>query len=355
MDPSSVYTLPHYNVIRGRRLGMSRTYLVTGGAGYIGSHVVVDLLSRGHRVVVFDNLQQGHKDAVHGDATLEVGDLADRDALRVLFQRYRFNGILHFAANSLVGQSMKEPFLYVGDNVTNALNLVRAAVDNDVKRLVLSSTCAIFGLPSRVPIDEEVEKNPVNPYGDSKLLIERILRWADEVHGLRSACLRYFNAAGAHPEVPIGEDHSPETHLIPIALEAVLGQRPHVEIFGDDYATPDGTCIRDYIHVCDLSDAHVRVLDALDAGSCHYNVGIGHGYSVREVLDSVRRVTGHPLPARMGPRRAGDPPVLVAASDRIRRELGWEPKYADLDYIVGTAWKWKAAHPQGFASRKAAC
>lgn len=333
---------------------MSRTYLVTGGAGYIGSHVVVDLLARGHRVVVFDNLQQGHRQAVHEDATLIVGDLSDCESLRQLFREFRFDGILHFAANSLVGESMRKPFRYIGDNVTNALNLVRAALDNDVRRFVLSSTCAIFGLPSRVPIDEEVEKNPANPYGESKLIIEQILRWADEVHGMRSACLRYFNAAGAHPDVPIGEDHAPETHLIPIALEAVLGQRPHVEIFGDDYDTPDGTCIRDYIHVCDLSDAHVRVLDALEQGSCRYNVGIGHGYSVREVLDSVRRVTGHPLPARTGPRRPGDPPVLVAAPDRIERELGWEPRFAELDQIVGTAWRWRAAHPNGFAERQAA-
>ncbi len=333
---------------------MSRTYLVTGGAGYIGSHVVVDLLARGHRVVVFDNLQQGHREAVHSDATLIVGDLSDCESLRHLFREFRFDGILHFAANSLVGELMRKPFLYIGDNVTNALNLIRAGLDNGVRRFVLSSTCAIFGLPSRVPIDEEVVKRPANPYGESKLIIERILRWADEVHGMRSACLRYFNAAGAHPDVPIGEDHAPETHLIPIALEAVLGQRPHVEIFGDDYDTPDGTCIRDYIHVCDLSDAHVRVLDALDQGSCRYNVGIGHGYSVREVLNSVRRVTGHPLPSRIGPRRPGDAPVLVAAANRIRRELGWQPRFTALDEIVGTAWRWRAAHPNGFAQRQTA-
>jgi UDP-glucose 4-epimerase len=333
---------------------MSRTYLVTGGAGFIGSHVVVDLLMRGHRVVVFDNLQQGHREAVHPDATLLVGDLSDCESIRRLFGEFRFDGILHFAANSLVGESMRKPFLYIGDNVTNALNLIRAAIEYEVGRFVLSSTCAIFGLPSRVPIDEEVDTNPANPYGESKLIIERILRWADEVHGLRSACLRYFNAAGAHPDFGIGEDHSPETHLIPIALETVLGHRPHVEIFGDDYDTPDGTCIRDYIHVCDLSDAHIRVLDALDEGSCRYNVGIGHGYSVREVLDSVRRVTGHALPARVGPRRPGDPPVLIAAPDRIRKDLGWEPRYTQLDQIVGMAWKWRAEHPNGFAKHRAA-
>ena len=334
---------------------MSRTYLVTGGAGYIGSHVVVDLLTRGHRVVVFDNLQQGHREAVHPEASLVVGDLNDPEALRHLFGRYRFDGILHFAANSLVGKSMKRPLRYVGDNVTNALNLVRAALEHDVRRLVLSSTCAIFGLPERVPIDEDVTKNPANPYGESKLIIEQILRWADEVHGLRSAALRYFNAAGAHPEFAIGEDHAPETHLIPICFEVVLGQRPFVEVFGDDYETPDGTCIRDYIHVCDLADAHVRVLDAIENGSCHYNVGIGRGYSVREVLDAVRRVTGHPLPARIGARRPGDPPVLVAAPARIRADLGWQPRFTDLDEIVATAWRWRAAHPQGFAHRQAAC
>ena len=333
---------------------MSRSYLVTGGAGYIGSHVVVDLLARGHRVVVFDNLQQGHREAVHADAELVTGDLADGGALRALFRRHAFDGILHFAANSLVGESMQQPLLYVGDNVSNALNLIRVAIDHDVRRFVLSSTCAIFGLPSRVPIDEEVEQNPANPYGESKLIIERILRWADEVHGFRSACLRYFNAAGAHPEVPIGEDHAPETHLIPIALQAVQGQRPHVEIFGTDYDTPDGTCIRDYIHVCDLSDAHVRVLDALEQRSCRYNVGIGRGYSVREVLDAVRRVTGHPLPAKIGPRRPGDPPALVAAADRIRGELGWQPRFTSLDDIVGTAWAWRAAHPNGYGRHKLA-
>ncbi|MFO1112862.1 MAG: UDP-glucose 4-epimerase GalE, partial [Rhodospirillales bacterium] len=310
---------------------MSHCYLVTGGAGYIGSHVVVDLLARGHRVVVFDNLQQGHRQAVHPDAALVVGDLADAEALRQLFGRHEFDGVLHFAANSLVGESMQRPFRYVGDNVTNALNLVRALIEHDVRRLVLSSTCAIFGLPERVPIDEEVPTNPANPYGESKLIIERILRWADEVHGLRSAALRYFNAAGAHPEFPIGEDHAPETHLIPLCFEVALGQRPFIEVYGDDYPTADGTCVRDYIHVCDLADAHVRVLAALDDGSCRYNVGIGRGYSVLEVLDSVRRITGHALPARIGERRPGDPPTLVADSSRIRAELGWQPRFAELD------------------------
>lgn len=333
---------------------MNQTLLVTGGAGYVGSHVVAELVARGHRVVVFDNLVQGHREAVPPEATLVVADLANKDAVRDVFRRYRFDGILHFAANSLVGQSMQLPFLYLEDNVTNALNLIQAAVDNDVRRFVLSSTCALFGDPDRVPIDEDVRIAPGSPYGESKYLIERILHWADRVHGLRSACLRYFNAAGAHPQVPIGEDHAPETHLIPITLEVALGLRRQVEIYGNDYDTPDGTCVRDYIHVCDLADAHIRVLDVLDGGSRHYNVGIGQGYSVREVIESVRRVTGAPVPAVTGPRRPGDPPVLVAASDRIRRELGWQPRFIDIDDIVRTAWNWRKANPYGYRMPAAA-
>jgi len=333
---------------------MSQTLLVTGGAGYVGSHVVVELLARGHRVIVLDNLSQGHREAVPQAAKLVVGDLADKPTVAALFRAHRFDAILHFAANSLVGDSMRRPLLYVGDNVVNALNLIEAAIEHGVRKLVLSSTCAIFGNPSRVPIDESVDKVPVNPYGESKLTIERILHWADKAHGLRSACLRYFNAAGAHPTAEIGEDHSPETHLIPIALEVALGRRPHIEIFGTDYQTSDGTCIRDYIHVCDLADAHVRVLDALDHGSRHYNVGIGRGYSVREVIAAVRRVTGAAVPERIGPRRAGDPPVLVAAPDLIRRELGWTPRYTDLDEIVATAWAWRRSRPNGYGAALAA-
>lgn len=333
---------------------MSRTLLVTGGAGYVGSHTVVALLERGHRVVVFDNLAQGHRAAVPSEATLVIGDLADRSALARLFQSHRFDAILHFASNTLVGESMRRPFLYVGDNVVNALNLIEAAVEAGVRKFVLSSTCAIFGHPARVPIDEDMPKAPVNPYGESKLTIERMLHWADQAYGLRYAALRYFNAAGAHPIVPIGEDHSPETHLIPIALEAALGLRPHVEIFGTDYPTQDGTCVRDYVHVCDLADAHVRVLDVLDKGSRVYNVGIGRGYSVREVLAAVRRATGIAVPEKTGPRRPGDPPVLVAAPDRIRRELGWAPRYTEIEHIVATAWAWRRAHPRGYATAQAA-
>jgi UDP-glucose 4-epimerase len=330
------------------------TLLVTGGAGYVGSHVVFELLNRGHRVVVVDNLSQGHREAVPDEAALIVADLLDRMAVEALFDRYHFDAILHFAANSLVGRSMHEPFRYLGDNVVAALNLVETAVHHGVRRFVLSSTCAIFGEPERVPIDEAVATNPANPYGESKLTIERMLAWADRVYGMKSACLRYFNAAGAHPSAPIGEDHSPETHLIPIALEAALGQRSHVEIFGDDYPTPDGTCIRDYIHVVDLAEAHIRVLERLRERSCRYNVGIGRGFSVKEVLGSVRRVSGQPVPERIGPRRPGDPPALVAAPEKIKAELDWTPQYTHIDDIVATAWAWRSKHPLGFASKSAA-
>jgi UDP-glucose 4-epimerase len=330
------------------------TLLVTGGAGYVGSHAVVELLARGHKVVVFDNLYQGHREAVPAEANFVPGDLCDRGAIAAVFKAHKIGAIMHFAAHSLVGESMTKPFRYVGENVVNALNLIEAAVENKVRKFVMSSTCAIFGTPERVPIDEDVATAPVNPYGEGKLAVERILHWADRAHGLRTACLRYFNAAGAHPTAGIGEDHSPETHLVPIALEVALGRRKHIDIYGTDYPTPDGTCVRDYIHVCDLADAHVRVLDALDERSRHYNVGIGRGYSVREVLASVRRVTGAAVPERIAPRRAGDPPTLVAAPDRIRRELGWTPRFPEIDQIVGTAWQWRRANPHGFGAAQAA-
>lgn len=330
------------------------TLLVTGGAGYVGSHAVVELLARGHKVVVFDNLCQGHQEAVPAEAKFVRGDLNDRTAVAAVFKAHRIDAIMHFAAHALVGESMTKPFRYVGENVVNALNLIEAAVENKVRKFVLSSTCAIFGTPARVPIDEDVPKAPVNPYGEGKLAVERILHWADQAHGLRFACLRYFNASGAHPTADIGEDHSPETHLIPIALEVALGKRKHIDVYGTDYPTPDGTCVRDYIHVCDLADAHVRVLDALDERSRHYNVGIGRGYSVREVLAAVRRVTGATVPERVAPRRAGDPPALVAAPDLIRRELGWTPRYTEIDEIVATAWRWRRAHPNGFEMAQAA-
>lgn len=322
--------------------------LVTGGAGYVGSHCVAALLARDLPVVVLDNLQQGHRAAVPAAATFVHGDLADASLVRRVMEQHRVGAVLHFAANSLVGESMRDPFKYLGDNVSNALNLLRAAVDAGVRRFVLSSTANLFGQPERTPIDEQAAIDPGSPYGESKFIIERMLHWADRVHGLRAACLRYFNAAGAHPDGLLGEDHDPETHLIPIVLEAALGRRSHVEIFGDDYPTADGTCVRDYVHVSDLADAHVRALDLLATRSCRYNLGNGQGYSVRQVIETARRVTGREIPVKTGPRRPGDPAVLVAASERAMNELGWTPRFGSLEAIIATAWAWKQKHPDGY-------
>jgi UDP-glucose 4-epimerase len=329
---------------------VNETFLVTGGAGYVGSHCVAALVERGVRVVVLDNLQQGHRAAVPAEAAFVAGDLADAALVRRVFAEHRIDAVLHFAANSLVGESMREPFKYLGDNVVNALNLLRAAVDAGVRKFVLSSTANLFGQPERTPIDEDAAIDPGSPYGESKYLVERMLHWADKVHGLRSACLRYFNAAGAHPNGRLGEDHDPETHLIPIVLDAALGKRSHVEIFGDDYPTQDGTCVRDYVHVCDLADAHIKALDVLATRSCRYNLGNGQGYSVRQVIDTARRVTGREIVVKTGPRRPGDPAVLVAAAARAMRELAWTPRHAALEAIIATAWEWKRKHPQGYGA-----
>jgi UDP-glucose 4-epimerase len=328
------------------------TYLVTGGAGYVGSHLVLALVERGDRVVVLDDLRQGHRGALPPSGTeLVEADVADRRALREVFAAWRFEAVFHFAALSLVGESMREPLRYCAENLSNSLRLAEAAVEAGCLRFVLSSTAALFGDPKRVPIDEEAELAPTSAYGESKLMVERGLDWADKVHGLRSACLRYFNAAGADPAGRIGEDHEPETHLIPLAIGAALGTRPPLTVFGADYPTPDGTCIRDYVHVTDLADAHLRVLARLDHGSCRYNVGSGTGYSVREVIEAVERVGGRPVPHRFGERRAGDPAVLVASSRRLREDTGWSPRLGTLDEIVRTAWAWHASHPKGFDDR----
>ena len=324
--------------------------LVTGGAGYIGSAAVHQLVEGGDEVVVFDDLSQGHRAAVHPDATLVEGRLEDRALIERVLAEHRPEGILHFASQTLVGESMEKPFLHLGDNVRNGLNLLESAVEAGVKRFILSSTANLFGLPERIPIDETARIDPGSPYGESKFILERILRWMDDRFGMRYAALRYFNAAGAvSPE--LGEDHDPETHLVPIILQVALGQREKVTIYGDDYDTPDGTCVRDYVHVSDLADAHLRALDALGDGSRTYNLGIGRGYSVREVIETCREVTGRPIPAVVGPRRPGDPATLVASSDRIRAELGWSPRYGDLRQIVESAWAWHLAHPHGYADR----
>jgi len=323
--------------------------VVTGGAGYIGSVVADELLEAGHKVVVFDNLSRGHRQAVPKAAELVVGDLADRDALESLFRSRGTDAVMHFAALIEAGESMKAPEQFFRNNTANALTLVEAMLGAGVKHLVFSSTAALYGNPERTPIKEEDSLRPTNAYGESKLLMERMLAWFHQIHGLRYASLRYFNAAGAsRPDK--GEAHRPETHLIPRILQVALGRAEHANVFGTDYPTPDGTCVRDYIHVSDLARAHLLALQALaDSAPLVYNLGNGQGFSVREVIDVVRKVTGHPIPVMEGPRRAGDPAVLIASSEKIRRELNWQPRFGDLQSIVESAWQWHRSHPDGYA------
>lgn len=322
---------------------------VTGGAGYIGSVTVEQLIKAGNEVVVFDNLYQGHAGAVHPDATFIQGDLADKGAIDAALAAHRPDGIMHFASYTLVGESWEKPFLYLRDNIVNGLNLLQSAVEHQVGRFILSSTANLFDDPERLPIAETERIVPGSPYGESKHILERYLYWLDRVYGLRYACLRYFNACGATEER--GEDHDPETHLIPLVLQVALGQREKVTIFGDDYNTPDGTCVRDYIHVVDLAQAHILALQSLDQGSRKYNLGNGRGYSVKEVIDTAREITGHPIPAEIGPRRPGDPDVLIASSETINHDLGWEPVYPRLHDMIESAWKWHLAHPHGYNGR----
>ena len=320
--------------------------LVTGGAGYIGSVVVEELIREGDQVTVLDNLYQGHRAAVHPQAEFVLADLADAGAVNDLFARQSFDAVMHFAANSLVGESVQDPLKYVGDNVVNGINLLRAMNQYGVRRFILSSTANLFDQPEELPITEEEQIVPGSPYGESKFILERMLHWLDRIHGLRYAALRYFNAAGATAQR--GEDHSPETHLIPLVLQVALGQREQIQVYGNDYPTRDGTCVRDYIHVTDLAQAHILALRALDEGSRTYNLGNGQGYTVREVIETARQVTGHPIPAVDTPRRPGDPPELVAGSDKIRRDLGWQPRFPDLYDIVQSAWNWHRTHPKGY-------
>jgi UDP-glucose 4-epimerase len=322
--------------------------LVTGGAGYIGSIVVEELIKQGDEVVVFDNLLFGHRQAVHPEAEFVLGDLADRSAVQTLFDTHTFDGIMHFASRTLVGESVEKPFLYLGENVRNALNLLEEAVAHGVKRFILSSTANLFDRPERIPIAESEPIIPGSPYGESKNIIERILSWLDRTQGLRYCALRYFNAAGASPTGERGEHHEPETHLIPLTLWVALGRRNKIIINGDDYPTRDGACVRDYIHIVDLAQAHILALRALDGGSRTYNLGNGQGYSNKQVVETCRQVTGHPIPAEIGPRRPGDPAELVASSEKIRRELGWQPQYPDLRTIVEHAWQWHRTHPNGY-------
>ncbi len=321
--------------------------LVTGGAGYIGSTVVHELIGSGDDVIVLDNLQQGHRSAVHPQADFIHADLADRSAVFQALDAHRPEAIMHFASNTLVGESVEKPFLYLGDNVRNALNLLEGAAAAGVRRFILSSTANLFDDPETIPIRSEERIVPGSPYGESKYIIERLLQWMDRLHGMKFAALRYFNACGAaHPD--LGEHHDPETHIIPLVLQVALGQREKFTIFGDDYPTPDSTCIRDYIHVLDLAQAHILALRALDRGSRTYNLGNGRGFSVQEVIRTAREVTGHTIPAEVGPRRPGDPAILIADSERIMVELGWEPRYPDLKQIVASAWDWHRKHPYGY-------
>jgi UDP-glucose 4-epimerase len=322
---------------------------VTGGAGYIGSVVTAELLRAGHFCTVFDNLTKGHRAAVPAAAEIVVGDIGDRAALDRAFAARRYEGVMHFAAAIDVGESTRLPERYFRNNSANSLLLLEAMQAAGIERFVFSSTAALFGEPERVPIEEGDALRPTNPYGESKLIVERMLPWFNQVRGLHYASLRYFNAAGASREQ--GEAHDPETHLIPLVLQVALGSRPSVAIYGVDYPTRDGTCIRDYIHVVDLAQAHVLALEALaQRDRLIYNLGNGAGFSVREVIEVARRVTGKPIAAIDSPRRPGDPAVLVASSARIRRELGWTPRHADLECIVGSAWEWLQRHPNGYAS-----
>lgn len=332
---------------------MSR-YLVAGGAGYVGSHVVLALLDAGHQPVVLDNLSTGHRDAVPAGVTFIEACLSDRERLAEVFRAWKFDAVFHLAALSLVGESMKDPLRYCRDNLSNGVNLAEAAVRAGCLRFVFSSTAALFGVPKVTPIAEDAPTTPVNPYGQSKLMMEQALGWAEAAHGLHSASLRYFNAAGADPLGRAGEDHDPETHLIPRAILATLGLAPPLHVFGTDYDTPDGTAIRDYVHVADLAAAHIAVLPRLEHGSVRYNIGNGSGHSVLEVMAAIERVSGRKVPYENGPRRAGDPPSLVASSALLRAETGWTSRQARLDDIVRTAWNWHVAHPQGYAPREAA-
>ncbi|GAA0428951.1 UDP-glucose 4-epimerase GalE [Lentibacillus halophilus] len=325
------------------------TILVTGGAGYIGSHTVLYLQEKGEEVIVLDNFTKGHYDALL-NTTYYEGNLHDDELLDKVFTNHSIDSVIHFAASSLVGESVADPLSYYKNNVLGTHHLVNKIVEHGVKRIVFSSTAATYGEPDSIPIKEDDSTIPTNPYGETKLAIERMLKWCEDAYGLKSVSLRYFNAAGADPESRIGEDHNPETHLIPIVLEVANGQREFMKIFGHDYATEDGTCVRDYIHVMDLAQAHylaVRKLrDTKQSGV--YNLGNGQGFSVNEVLEACRNVTGRLIPAREAPRRPGDPAVLIASSEKAKQELGWDPQYSELETMVQHAWNWHKEHKDGF-------
>ena len=324
--------------------------LVLGGAGYIGSHAVKMLIESGESVAVVDNLETGHRAAIHEKAKFYNIDRRDFIAFKTVFEENRIDSVVHFCANSLVGESVSVPMKYFENNVSGAVNLLKLMQMFDVKKIVFSSTAAVYGEPKIVPIKEEGETMPTSPYGESKLMVEKMLKWADLAHGIKYVSLRYFNVAGADPSGGIGEAHGVETHLIPLVLQVPLGKRSHISIYGDDYPTKDGTPIRDYIHVVDLIDAHVKALAYLDTGHSSeiFNLGSGSGFSVLEIIDVARRITGHEIPAVVSGRRAGDPSVLIASSEKAERLLGWKPRHTDVETIIKDAWNWHKNHPDGF-------
>jgi UDP-glucose 4-epimerase len=319
---------------------------VTGGAGYIGSIVVEQLIANGHLAVVYDDLSRGHRAAVAKESIFIEGNLMEREKLIRAFERHNVEAVIHLAASSQAGESIRHPHLYFTNNVSAGITLLDAMLSAGIKRIVFSSTSAIYGEPATIPITEETPPRPSNPYGESKLAFERMLRWYEEAYQLRYVSLRYFNVAGASER--LGEDHDPETHLIPNVLRAASGKAPHVDIFGEDYNTPDGTCVRDYIHVIDLANAHILALGVTEKRSEVYNLGYGNGYSVAEVVEMARQVTGRWISTEAAPRRAGDPPVLIANPDKIMRDLGWTPRHSELDRIIESAWRWHQAHPEGY-------
>ena len=325
--------------------------LALGGAGYIGSHTVSELIDAGEEVVIADNLETGHIEAVHKDATFYQGDIRDRAFVDSVFEKEKIDGVIHFAANSLVGESMTDPLKYYDNNLNGTKVLLQSMVAHGVDKIVFSSTAATYGEPESIPILETDRTEPTNPYGETKLSMEKMMKWTGVAHGLRYVALRYFNACGAHVGGHIGEAHSPESHLIPLILQVPNGQREAINIFGDDYDTKDGTCVRDYIHVTDLAQAHILAMKYLMDGkeSDVFNLGNGVGFTVKEVIEAARRVTGHPIPAVVAPRRGGDPAKLIASSAKAKEVLGWKPEHADLEEIIETAWNWHKNHPNGFA------
>lgn len=330
------------------------TVVVLGGAGYIGSHAVDQLIERGYEVAVVDNLQTGHQEAIPAQARFYQGDIRDKVFLSSVFEKETVEGVLHFAANSLVGESMQEPLQYFNNNVYGTQVTLEVMQQFGVKPIVFSSSAATYGEPKAIPIKETAETNPESPYGESKLMMEKMLKWCSKAYDMQFVALRYFNVAGAKWDGSIGEDHSPETHLVPIILETALGQREQVAIFGEDYDTPDGTCIRDYIHVVDLIEAHILALEYLKAGnpSSIFNLGSSVGFSVKEILQTARQVTGKEIPAKIEARRMGDPSNLIASSEKAKTVLGWNPKQTDVRDIIASAWRWHELHPEGYQSKK---